>query len=221
MIEVTVTTNKGEKKIQVPQSWDEVTTENFQKLYSIKEQTPVSIFTAICGLPDKFLYDTSSDKLTQSLLSVTSFVTEQEFRKKPVPKYANVKGKHKIEKIELPKKLGSLSVGQNIHVKEKIDEAQYYEQCISWALAVYLQPIYYNQDFDYDQVILLHNKILQTPITQTFNLGFFLLNRVPKSGLTITDYLNLTYIRSLVRRWNTERRLARWQRQNVFDLSSI
>jgi hypothetical protein len=221
MIEVTVTTNKGKQEILVPQSWHEVTTENFQKLYSITDENPASIFAALCGLPDRFLYDTSSDKLTQSLFSITSFISDQSFKNNSVPEFVLIKAKHGETKIALPNKVGQLSVGQNIHIKQKLDESKTYEECISWALAVYLQPIYYKHDFDYEQVLLLHDKILQTPITQTFALGFFLLNRVPASGLPITSYLSLTSIRYLVRRWSIGRRLARWQRRSVYDLTSI
>jgi hypothetical protein len=220
---LTITSNKGKRDIDI-QSWDDVTTETFQKLYAIDKDSDLSSLEAsavLLGLPLKYLFETSDKKLLEAIADL-NFTKEQPFRDYPIPTSIKIFSKKGCEEhIAIPEKVGQLSVGQNILVWQKMIEVKTFEEMISWAIAIYLEPIYSEADFNYKNAVKLHDKILQLPITQTFSLGFFLLKPLMKGGLGTTSLWNLISIRSLVRRWLTGRRLARWQRQTAFDLTTI
>lgn len=57
-----------------------------------------------------------------------------------------------------------------------------YDEAISFAVAVYLQPFYDKAEFDLDRAKNLEQFILQMPIKEIYPVGFFLLTKQLKSG---------------------------------------
>lgn len=84
--------------------------------------------------------------------------------------------------IEVPKRIGTLSIGQNIILKRIIDNSRFVEENIAAAVSVYLQPLYDGRDFNYDRAMELKALVEEMPIYLTHPIGFFLLRRAATSG---------------------------------------
>lgn len=98
--------------------------------------------------------------------------------------------------LSLPKKIGALSIGQNIIMKQIIDNCRYLEESISLAVAVYLQPQYdrkANKWYEFWKEVSdakisvqackdMEQEILKLPACVVYPVGFFLLSRADQSG---------------------------------------
>lgn len=84
--------------------------------------------------------------------------------------------------LSLPKKIGALSIGQNILMKQIIDNCRYLEESISTACAVYLYPEHSGKKFDLGKARELEQTILSMPAQLIYPVGFFLLSRADQSG---------------------------------------
>jgi len=85
--------------------------------------------------------------------------------------------------LKIPKKTDELSTGQNIVLIQAINKAKYKEEILSFATAVFLQPIYDHKPFSKDRALDLEKIILEMPITKIYPVGFFLLTHVEKDGI--------------------------------------
>lgn len=189
---VTITTSEGKKKVKVPESWEDVTTDQYQRLHSDWDsENIVQLFSILTGESYKGLYESKNKELESSLYHCVSFVLETQFKFVKVPKEIKLHGRA----IKIPKNVGSLSIGQNIHVREKLEKCKVIDEAISVAISVYLQPLYDRAPFDFERAMEFHDEVLKMPITETYPIGFFLLSHATRDGRTILKRWLHTFIR--------------------------
>lgn len=193
------TTSTGTKELTIADSWDKVTTDQFQQivpLVSEKEalttDDKLKLFSILSGLPVKAIAQSADKELEQNLFEAIAFLAEwYDFKSLEVPREIKIGDKV----IQVPKYVGHLTIGQNIHVREQMENVKVYEELISFVIAIYLQPLYDETDFDYFRATQLHEKVLKMPIVDTYALGFFLLSPLMPSGGNILNRWSLTLAR--------------------------
>lgn len=211
-----VTSSKGRKEIPVADCWipdlkayppklTPCTTEQFSKICTDwNGEDLVKLFSIIASMDYKVLHDTHDYVLEEQLLNATRFVYEEPmaFKEAKVPESITINSL--TVKVQL--KIGSLSIGQSIHVRQALEKAKAWEELIAFVVAVYIQPIYDESDFDYHRAMELEQDIKKLPITETYPLAFFLLRPILKTGTSTLSRLNLLILRLLV--FSTRRELA-------------
>lgn len=191
-----VTTNKGRKEINPSISWATTTTDQFQKMATDwNGEDLVKLFSILSGMDYKVLSNTHDLILEEQLLTATRYVYEEpmDFKEATLPHWIEINGKQ----IRIPAKLGDLSIGQNIHVRQAIDKAKSFEELISFVVAIYLQPLYDESEFDYHRAIELEHDVLKLPITKTYAIGIFFLRRLTASGRSTMSKVSLLITRLL------------------------
>ena len=218
---------RGKEKVLIPEYWGEVTTRQYQKMHSDWDANDlVKLFSILTGIEYKTLFEKRDTELEYALIEATRFIydTEPAFKKAKPPPFITI---HK-RKVRIPKKLGQLSIGQNIIIRQRMDGAKTFEELISIACAVYLQPFYDTEavgvtkkigkhfektveiqdgKFNYEKALALEEKILELPISETYPIGFFLLRPQMSYGRNIIKRLRRT-ITLLWRRYTTKGSLS-------------
>jgi hypothetical protein len=181
----------GTDKLTCITCWEECNTRTFQSIYrdwepEIKEfkyRNPVILFSLLTGTQYTALLKNTDEDIELAIYQCTAFVYDSDTTWKQAQNNI-IKLRDKI--IMVPKKLGSLTIEQNMHIRRAMQTAKTLEELISLACAVYLQPLVEGKDFNYDSAMQLEKEILDLPIWQTYSVGFFFLsklNRYGKSGL--------------------------------------
>ena len=198
---ITLVTN-DKAKVKCPAGWHEVTTETAQKIAQWTGDK-IELFNILTGTNyAKVKADTSLGSAFFDAINFAYFPSV--VANAPLPKVLQIDRGHIIE---IPKKIGGLSIGQSIAVRERLEQVEarinksietspnkfcftgnfMYDEAISFAVAVYLQPLYDKidndkADFDLDRAKNLEQFILQMPITEIYPVGFFLLTQQLKRG---------------------------------------
>jgi hypothetical protein len=175
----------GEKK-KIPGCYPELSTGTYQQVYKkwdgFKEPDLVKrdYFKLSCIISGSNFkdYELSTEQKVTLENTVSWFVDKPLVFNGDIPKVLAIGDKV----LTIPKDIGSLSIGQNIFLRQQIEQSKYLEENISIAVATYLQTIYDNAKFDSDRVIELEKIIRELPITHTYQVGFFLLNRAWPNG---------------------------------------
>lgn len=197
----------GREKVRCPAGWHEVTVDMAQQIAQWSGDK-IELFNILTGTSyAKIKADTSLGSAFFDAINFVYFPVN--VTKEPIPNVLKIDAGHIIE---IPKKVGSLSVGQAIAVRERLEQVEkrieqnpkvyffksgndkmdgvisqetkvsYYEEAISFAVAVYLQPLYDKAEFDLNRAKNLEQFILKMPITLIYPIGFFLLSQHLKSG---------------------------------------
>lgn len=95
----------------------------------------------------------------------------------PVPDRFSILG----NAVKIPKSFGSLSIGQNIVMKQLLDKATYKEELIADAIAVAVQPMV-DGSYNSEEVARYKQEILKRPISECYSLGFFFVARAKRAG---------------------------------------
>jgi len=196
---VAIRLTSGEK-IKVPNSWASCSAEIFQKIIGqwepekdIKDRSVLKLFNIMIGMdinPEEDDLD-----LEAAIWECTRFVylEPMDFTKLPVPN--KIKLLDKI--IEFPKDLGRLKIGQNIHVRQELQNVKDPNEALSIVVAIYLQPMldkvkYGLKEslFDFHRAKEYEKEILQLPITEVYPIGFFFLRQLRNYGKGLIPSLN-------------------------------
>lgn len=175
-----ITLNHGED-IDVPICWDETTTRAFQRIKAKGEMTMLQAFCLLNNLDYDETAQESNELIEAALYQCSSFVFNEPeaFRFRDPEPFIELRGK----KIEVPKKLESLTLEQNMHLRVALSkDGVVLEELISTALAVYLQPLLDGGRFNYTKAMELKAEIEELPIAQTFPIGFFYLSKLNNYG---------------------------------------
>lgn len=215
MKSITVRSSEGYEDYRIPQSWSEVTVDQYQKI--VQTTDLITVFSILCDKDYKTLSNRVNPDLERILFDCVRFVSEQAFKAHEVPKVLTIDGKELI----VPKRIGGLSIGQSIHVRQKLEGCRVYEECISLAVACYLQPLYHRTDFDFDKALELEQVILKMPITKIYPIGFFLLKPLTNSGSNILRDLYLMITQWYLRSMRSAETLVRWLRFQDSNRSNI
>lgn len=203
--------SKGIRELNIPISWETLSTGQFINMATDWDgEDLVKLFSILSGIEYKTLEKTHDFILEEQLLNATKFVYDSpmDFKDAPPPHWVEV-GK---KKIRIPVKVGSLSIGQSIHVRKAMDKCIAdkvgYDRLIAFIVAIYLQPFYeLSQEeldkqpafeglsFDFHNAMLLEEEVLKMPITKTFPLAAFFLRKLTKPGQSIMQRLNFLITR--------------------------
>lgn len=232
MKRIKIKSSAGKKTLFLPEWWGEVTTAQYQRLVTEWDACDlVKLFSIMSGIDAKVLSDTHDPDLEAALFETVRFVydTKPIFKETKPPLFVTIEGK----KIKIPRKLGSLSIGQNIMVRQRMDSAKTFDELISIVTAIYLQPFYdlKNEEimksigtdfdktveskageFDSSKVDDLHEKVLRLPITETYPIGFFLLRPLMKSGTSSTNSISRMFTQLWQRFTRKGKTSPKWQK---------
>lgn len=200
----------NEKDINIPIGWSEVSTELYQKLKSVDEPTVVKLFAVICGMKDAEIADAKNEELEMMIYNLSSFVFSDEyFRYYKTPDYITIDGKD----IQLPKNLESMTIEQNLIVRQRLSNCKFLEELIAFCTAIYLQPKIDNSIFNQERAKEIESRLLQMPIDQVFPIGFFLLNRLKNSGKSgqMRWLLTRLLLMNLYKKWQNKQKLKNWK----------
>lgn len=175
----------GHKKT-IPSCYEEVSTRHYQQM--VKEwidDKPIAekdYFKLFCILTDTNFKSFQASSVNEATIwNAIRWTVEQNFQFSDVfPKVLKIGDKL----ITLPKKVGALSIGQNIHLRQLLDKSKYVEENLSMATAIYLQPLIDNSKFDYDRAVEIEKEIAEMPAYLIRPVGFFLLTNALLSGRT-------------------------------------
>lgn len=177
----TLFTSKRELKAETPGCWAKTATAQYERLISEwDEKDLVQAFSILTGIEAKTVSNMVDPNLEDWLFVATDYLFRepQYFKELPLPEIITIRGKE----IKIPKKVEGFTIGQSIQVRQKLDEVKMYEELISYAVAVYLQPKVDGGEFDDDKAMELQEEIKKLPITVTYPIGFFLLRKLMKHG---------------------------------------
>lgn len=180
------------KDYDCPVCYEELKTRHYQRMMSPEWEPDKPIverdyFKLFCILTDsdfKSFHATSENEVT--IWNAIKWVIETPFNPpNEIPKYLKLGDKI----VTVPLNMKALSIGQNIHLRQVLDKSTYLEEGISMATAIYLQPEYDQQKFNYDKALELEKIIREMPIYLIRPIGFFLLMSAVKSGTNPMNFL--------------------------------
>lgn len=198
--------------VPVPDSWAKCSTDIFQKMVldwepekGIKDRDRVKLYAILCGQPYEDLAKHSDPHLDALLWEASRFVYQEaiSFEELPLPKFLETHGKH----VLIPQKLGALTIGQNIHVRQAINAGKDPNGLISLVVAVYLQPLIDSVvvdgkekpgPFNYERALEIEEGIKRLPIKVTYPIGFFFLKKLKPFGTRLWWSLHLTTRRKIL-----------------------
>jgi hypothetical protein len=170
-----LTTNKGNKEVSVPVSWQGVTLKQYAQLVTVWDGTDLlQLFSILSGLSVKTLNETVDPALYESLEISTRFIYNEErtFLKADKPKTITVNGKT----LTVPDDLDGLTIGQSILVEQVIESSKDYYQAMPIALACCFQMQYDNaSEFNSKRAIQLVPEFERMSVVEGYPIAFFLL----------------------------------------------
>ena len=143
----------------------------------------VKLFSIVSEIEYDKLYNLRDSEFEDKLFQATRFVgTDPNYSKSPL---RSIRLKDRVgykTAVLIPKRTAALSIGQSILVRQKLDECKVYEEAMSYACAIYLQPLLDRTVFDIDRAMIIEKQILKMPAKEIYPLGFFLLSPLMKTG---------------------------------------
>jgi hypothetical protein len=180
------------KPTDCPTSYDELTAGTLQRIFKewdlekeLHERDFFKLFTILTN--SSFVSVDQSQENETAIWELTRWVIEQPILLTDLPDSLFIHGK----KVEIPRRVGHLSIGQNIILKQLIENSRTLEENICIATAIYLQPFVTGTKFDYKEAKKLNVLIEQMPAKDIYPIGFFLLSRVMNDGRKHTSNLRL------------------------------
>lgn len=176
-----------------PVCWEEVKVRQHQRMISewdatkqVADRDYFKLFTILTDSDFTKFHSTAINEVT--IWNAIRWVIEQPFKfSNEMPKALEIGGKS----ILLPTKVADLSIGQNIHLRQAIDQSQAlfdkdgnvleYSN-YSLAVAIYLQPLIDSDKFNYDRALEIEKDILDMPAYKIRPIGFFIVTNVLQYG---------------------------------------
>ena len=203
----------------LPRSYSELTTRVYERIFRewgmeppIEERDYAHLFTILYDEPGT-IFRAGSVEVEEIMWQKVRWVVEQ------APALGDALPKTFVlggNALEVPEKVGALSFGQNIVLRQLLDKGKYLNEFIGMAIAIYLQPLADGAKFSKARAFKLYEtEIAQRPISETFALGFFLLTHVRTGGQqSQSEWLRtlsnlITRLRNRLQRWLLLRDLNR------------
>lgn len=198
-MKITATTSKGTHEYLIAESWEQLSTDAYQRIIQEWDRKDlIKLFSILSGIEYGAIASSNSEELEEHLIVATSFVFEEKPKFKDLPMPATIRIRDTV--IIIPTELGRLPIAQNIHVRQRLAQVYAklgsYDELISFAVAIYLQPLVDGGDFDFKKALELEDLVKKLPIVTTYSLGFFLLSQRRSFGLIIMQ--GLRRIRALL-----------------------
>lgn len=179
-----ITVRLNGTKLKIPGCWEEITVSQYIQIVrdwepekDIADRDYFKLLNILANGRYSGMLGTSPNQVT--LINAVGWVITQKFEfSKSLPKVLFYKGK----KIDIPRDPAELSIGQNIHLRRKIEKTKLLEENIAMATAIYLQPLIDSGEFDLKRAEEIEKELEQLPVCIVYPIGFFLLKRVMKFG---------------------------------------
>lgn len=179
------------KKIECPSCYEELTTGGYQRALFWDDDKPdvadrdfFKLFSILTETDYAGITQTPENEV--SIWNAVGWYVTQPFRfSTELPKALEINRKI----VDVPKGVGHISIGQNIHLRRLIEKSKYVEENISMAVAIALQPEYDGKPFDIDRAKQLEKIVLDMPICLTYPVGFFFASECGKAWAEV--YKNL------------------------------
>lgn len=215
MLKLSAITNKGIHKLNLPESWEECSVEQFQKIIHLNDNTDwIGLFSILSGLQTIDIETSRDYRLETALYQSIEFVFDRSsLEKLPIPETLELRpiwfsdSPLLIDRVTIPKKLGRLTIGQCIQARKCLEGLEDMREGLSTVTAIYLQPLIDGKEFDMLRAIEIEQVILKMPITKVYSLGIFFLKKLMNYGPQHTRSSN-PLIRILQR---SVRTLRGWQ----------
>lgn len=241
MLKISFKTNTNEHtEALIPSGYNDLTTDQLQRI--VKEwdgKDKLKIFSILLGSEIDGLTYSKDEKLIKSFWQCIQFLyTERiEWDQLPLPEFFAWQDDDGMKQIKIPKNLGRLSLGQNIAIRDAMDNVLRemtvdriaftkdfpYETILAYTCSVYLQPLITNSQFDDEKAAEIEKQILILPAIKMYPIAFFFLNQLMNSGKKHT--LNLNHlIQRLIgngRRWQGSHRLNFYSLIKTFHLLTV
>jgi hypothetical protein len=190
------------KRYDIPGCYEELKVKHYRQILNWETDKPIherNFFKLFCILSEtQFTEFKASAENEQTIWNCVRWIIEQPFQfSNDVPKVLQIGDKI----VSIPKNLGSLSIGQNIIMRQILESAKAYMDkdgkvydydCYDKAVAIYLQPLVDESKFDWDKAQELAKVIDEMPIYLIRPIGFFLLGRAIEDGKRQTRNLRQT-----------------------------
>lgn len=173
--------DKDGKSISLPTCWDDTTTDMYQKYVKLWDRQDRALLFSIQSGYDYDLVRKSRDYELQRIIDKTTlypFVENIDWDKLPLPTVLKIREKY----VTIPKSIEKLTIEQNLIIKSAMTRVTDLRELISFACAVYLQPIYTGGEFDKEEYTALEEVIKKMPIKDIYPIGFFLLRQLTSTG---------------------------------------
>lgn len=168
----------GEKKL-IPACWEEVTTEQFQKLLTAWNREDIlSCFNILANTDIVDVDQTDDASLSLAIYQCVAFVwnSQPDFRDdKPTETLT-------VDSVvyNVPVKITNATMAQHLHILNALRKGKFVEENVSLAAAIYLQP--QGQKFDLDKALELKKKLDNMPAYLVYPVGFFFLSKLSIIG---------------------------------------
>ena len=196
------------EKVRIPSSWEELKTGTWIRIIrdwqpeikDIAQKDYFELFKILTGKKWKGFLPNAKNE--EKVWSCVRWVIEQPFDFAEKPESIIIRDKL----IKIPP-IGSLSIGQNIYLRQQLEKTEDIRLLIAKATAVYLQPLVDECKFDVEKAKELEDEIMLMPVCKVYPVGFFLLIRAinsgwkPLSGLNLTVSNLVTRLRLMFQRW--------------------
>lgn len=197
-MDFTLKTEKSTYNIKgFPDCWEVTSTRLYQNVIrkwepevKLLDRDPGKLLSILSGIDTPFsIVNLSTDS---DLWKAMRFVYEQPtwFDALPLPNFFIFEGR----KYKVPMRIKELSIGQNLMMKQAMQSEKANSRgeidlrpLVSKAIAIYMQPII-DGKLKTSRVAEIEEQVLEMPITATYSLGFFLLNRLKNSGWRLPSY---------------------------------
>lgn len=170
-----------------PNSYGELKAGVYQKIFEewnlekpVEERDYFQLFDILCSNSRKpFKGVERKPENEEAIYLLTRWVVETPA---DLPKALPAEMKVAGTSVAIPSKINHLSIGQNIVMKQLIGKAKYLEQCLTMAVAVYLQPIIDGTKFNMARAKEVEAVVAEMPIVDVYPVGFFLLTHAMRFG---------------------------------------
>ena len=187
------------ERIESPSCFEELKVRQYERIFKewdlelpVEKRDYFKLFQIFTGTSFTNFEDTPENEVT--MWNAMRWYIEGEHKFAEIPKVLQITHEGITKTLLVPKKVESMSIGQNIMLKQVLMKCKYIDEGISEAIAIYLQPVFDEGKFDSDRVKEFKVSIEDMPVYLVRNLGFFLLRHALPNGSKPTN--NLKKIRN-------------------------
>jgi len=169
----------NDKRTQIPSCFEELKAREYELLvpeWAKDTRNPFKEFCIVAGTNFESFVNSEENEVT--IWNCVKWMYEPINLNTEIPKVLKVNERT----LTIPMDVKKLSIIQNIHLKQLVQEAKYLDENVSIACAIYLQPLYDDAKFDYDRALELKKVIEEMPAYLIRPIGFFLLRHALPPG---------------------------------------
>lgn len=168
----------GEIKTNIPTSWDEITLRQYMDLQTYREDLNIlRLLSILTGVEYRILLNVNADSFDERIMDSIEFIKE------PIDIYTLEESDvldWKGRELKVPDP-STHTIGQKLALQSKIRQLQETGEgshaiLVSYAIAIYMQPLIDKSEFDDTRVEEIRNDVLALPLVKAYPLGSFFLD---------------------------------------------